>query len=181
MYFSSSTFHYTWHSALQFALGKEPFSHRCWWTLVTMYQSGISHQWYFCWCLPKAALVLHCKTCTQNSINFNSIYFIFHESITRHIIVILHGKLACSQLLFTMHLSGHCTVSYLTYYWHCYGYMSIVACIPYTSATTKPITIVNCINVCNISDSDLHLELDYTVQNLSPGIFCILIHVLTVF
>jgi hypothetical protein len=64
----------------------------------------------------------------------------------------------------------HCVLSYilLTFY----GYISIVACISYTLATTKPITIVNCIHVCNIADSDLHLELNYTVLTLSPEIFC---------
>lgn len=57
-YFSSSTFHYTLHPALQFAFGKEPFSCRCWWTLPTMHQSGICHQRYFCWCSLIAAVVL---------------------------------------------------------------------------------------------------------------------------
>ena len=94
---------------------------------------------------------------------------------------ILHGKLTCSPLLLTVHFSWRCTFCYLTYCRHCNGYMSILAYIPNTSATTKPITIVKWIHVCHISDSELHLELDYAVLTLSPGLFYILIYELTVF
>ena len=160
MYFSSSTFHYTLHSALRFALGKEPFSRRCWWTLATKDLSSTIFLLVF--------------------VNSSSGVTIAKPVHKMCITVILHGKLACSQLLLTVHFSRHCCVCYLTYYWR-NGYMSILACIPNTSATTKPITIVNWIHVCNISNSELHLELDCAVLTLSPGIFCILIHELTVF
>jgi len=59
--------------------------------------------------------------------------------------------------------------------------MSLLACIPNTSATPKPITLLNWIRARNISDSELRLELDYALLTLSPGIFYILIHELTVF
>lgn len=165
MFSCFSTFHYTWCSALQFAVGKELFSHRCWWTWANAHQSGICHRVYCCWFASPAAVMLTvAKPVHKMCI---SVLFMVNWHVCRYFFLdTSHSTALCAISLTTGILISTCP--------HLCAH-------PCTSATTKPITIVNWIHVCDIPDSEFPLVFDYTVLTTSPRTFCISIHKLTMF
>ena len=100
MYFFSSTFHYTWHSALQFALGKDPSSRKCRWTLATMHQSGICHQWFCYGWLPIGAVVLPLQNLYTKCVSV--LFFTGNWHVHSYF------------LLYTSHSAAVCAISHTT-------------------------------------------------------------------